>query len=152
MIECYQTQTHYLCTILITLWNTSLGLFQGQLVWIQPIRQISAKVCDGSGPIHDLFLNICVCVFMQRAFTSPKGPKMKGAWSETRGCKKGWKSLSGAKQELSFMSGEWKTREQECKERNWEKRQRQNVRYLHSFSLQNKLWCQQYTMHSWTHS
>lgn len=61
-----------------------------------------------------------MCVYVhantvyQRAFTSPKGPKMKGAWSETRGCKKGWKSLSRAKQELSFMSGEWKTREQEC--------------------------------------
>lgn len=113
----------------------------GHLVWIQPIRQICAEVCDGSGPIHDLlWICVCVCVYIyththcryvcmktlhlpQSVHFTERAKDERSLIRDKRLKKKEWKSLRQAKQRLYFMKRRVKdgvTRERTCNKRNWE--------------------------------
>lgn len=85
----------------------------GHLVWIQPIRQIWAEVCDGSGSIHDLSW-ICACTYvhmqtphLQQSVHFAGRAKDERRLIRGKTLKEEWKSLGRGKQ-ISFYEAERK--------------------------------------------
>lgn len=110
--------------------NSTLILFHVHRGSVHECSQ-SVNLCRGAWslrPYRDLFwkqhARTCKHRVCHRECSSPKGAKMKRAWSQGRGLKGEWKkSLSEAKHRLPFMKRRVKgrvTREQVCNKRSWE--------------------------------